>query len=304
VPWEEVYQKSELILLGRDLKPNSRVDTDPQKHGYVVLFNWKAEAAAKFLRFTRTHINQHIAIVLDGKLISAPVIKSEIGARGQIEGNFTSQEARDLMIVLNSGALPVPIEVAASSTVSATLGRDSVNKSMQAGVLGVIAVLVFMVAVYGVCGLLADLALLIYAGLTLAVLMILGTTLTLPGIAGFILSLGMAVDANVLIFERLKEELRTDKTIRAATEAGFSRAWTAILDSNVTTILAAVVLFGLGTGGVRGFGITLTVGVLCSMFTAITVTRIFINQAMRWPGLSASRAFVYGLLPAGREARL
>jgi protein-export membrane protein SecD len=296
VPWPEVLEKSKLILTGRDLRPNSTVTDDPDtQQTTAVTFEFNPTAAQIFRRFTRTHIGQFLAIVLDGELKSCPVIRSVIPGRGIISGQRSTEEASDLMRVLNAGALPVPIEVVETNVVSATLGRDSVARSLRAGALGAIVVVVFMFLIYGICGLLADVALILYAGIVLGLFVLLGATLTLPGIAGFILSVGMAVDANVLIFERLKEELRTDKTIRAAAEAGFARAWAAILDSNVTTVLGAIVLFGLGTGGVRGFALTLTIGVLCSMFTAITVSRIFINNLSRFRSAVENRFFVHGL---------
>jgi len=296
VPWPEVYEKSPLKFSGRDLRPVCKVTDDPDTgQTTAVSFEFKPAIKSAFRRFTRAHIGEFLAIVLDGELKSCPVIKSVIPGTGIISGQRSIQEASDLMKVLNAGALPLPIRVEQQSVVSATLGRDSVARSLRAGLYGAAAIFAFMFLIYGACGLVADLALILYVGFVLALFVGFGATLTLPGIAGFILSMGMAVDANVLIFERLKEELRTDKTIRAAIEAGFARAWTAILDSNLTTILAAIVLFGLGTGGVRGFALTLTIGVLSSMFTAITVSRIFINHLARLRPAVESRFFVRGL---------
>jgi len=182
-----------------------------------------------------------------------------------------------LMVLLNAGALPIPIDVVENRTVTATLGADSLQKSLRAGLLGVVLVLLFMMAYYRVPGAVANVALTIYCVLVFAVLALVGATLTLPGIAGFILSVGMAVDANVIIFERLKEEMRTNKTFKSALDAGFSRAWTAILDSQVTTLIAAAVLFIYGTGPIQGFALTLSVGVLVNLFTAITVTRLLMS---------------------------
>jgi len=181
------------------------------------------------------------------------------------------------MVLLNAGALPIPIDVVENRTVTATLGADSLQKSLRAGLLGVVLVLLFMMAYYRVPGAVANVALTIYCVLVFAVLALVGATLTLPGIAGFILSVGMAVDANVIIFERLKEEMRTNKTFKSALDAGFSRAWTAILDSQVTTLIAAAVLFIYGTGPIQGFALTLSVGVLVNLFTAITVTRLLMS---------------------------
>jgi len=296
VEWPEVYEKSQLIITGADLLPKSQVVNDNETgQPTAVSFELKPAARAKFRRFTRTHIKEYLAMVLDKELVICPIIQEAIAGTGQISGQRTTDEATDLTRLLNAGALPLPIETIQNTVVSATLGRDSVARSLRAGLYGALAIFAFMVLIYGACGVLADVALVLYIGIVLALFIMFGATLTLPGIAGFILSMGMAVDANVLIFERLKEELRTDKTIRAAIEAGFARAWTAILDSNLTTVLAAIVLFGIGTGAVRGFAVTLTIGVLCSMFTAITVTRVFINQVARLRAAVDNRFFVNGL---------
>lgn len=275
---ERVVRESPLVVRGDQLKPNSsHVDYEQGSNLPVVTFEFKREGADKFWRFTRTHVGHHLAIVLDGKIISAPVVEQAIRGRGIIRGNFTVQEATNLSILLNAGALPVPLDVAAQQTVSASLGKDSLMASLYAGLLGMALVLAFMVLYYRLPGLLADVALVIYCILLLAVLKLFGATLTLPGIAGIILSVGMAVDANIIIFERLKEELRAEKTLKSAIEAGFNRAWTAILDSNVCSILTALVMMGFGTAAVKGFAITLLIGVACSMFTAVTVTRLFMN---------------------------
>lgn len=274
---EQVVKESRLIVRGDQLKSNSYVDYGAGTNQPVVTFEFKREGADKFWAFTRTHIGQHLAIVLDGKIISAPVVKAAIRGRGIIEGSFSVSEAQNLSVLLNAGSLPIPLDVAARQTVSASLGKDSLVASLYAGLIGLALVLVFMAWYYRLPGLLADLALLIYCVLLLAVLKLFGATLTLPGIAGMILSIAMAVDANVIIFERLKEELRAEKTLKSAIEAGFKRAWTAILDSNVCSILTALVLMGFGTAAVKGFAITLLIGVACSMFTAITITRLFMN---------------------------
>jgi len=273
---QRVLRESRVIISGADLK-RSVVDTDPATTRPVVGFELTREGGDKFYRFTRTHQGQYLAIVLDNRVISAPVVESAIRNRGIIRGSFTYREATDLSVLLNAGALPVPLDVAAQQTVSASLGKDSLLASLRAGLIGLALVLVFMVAYYRLPGILADVALGVYCLLLLAVLKLFGATLTLPGIAGVILSIGMAVDANVIIFERLKEELRTEKTLKSAIEAGFNRAWTAILDSNVCSIITATVLIILGTAAIKGFAITLLIGVLCSMFTAVTVTRLLMN---------------------------
>jgi preprotein translocase subunit SecD len=198
------------------------------------------------------------------------------GGSGQISGGFKDiQEARDLALLLNSGALPAPIDVVENRTISATLGKDSLIKSLNAGLIGLAAVAVFMVVFYRLPGMLANIALTIYCVLNLAVFILLGGTLTLPGIAGFLLAIAMSLDTNILVFERLKEEMSIQPTFAAALRAAFSRAWTAILDSHVTTLIAATVLFFFGTGPVKGFALTLGVGVLLSLFSAISVTRLF-----------------------------
>jgi protein-export membrane protein SecD len=276
VPESQVIAESPVIVRGDQLQPTSRVDYDPS--GFpVVTFAFKPQGSDAFWKFTRTHKGQYLAIVLDNHVISAPVVRAAIRTRGQIEGIGTTREAQQLSVLLNAGALPIPLEIEENRTVSATLGKDSLVRSMWAGLVGLVIVLIFMAAYYRLPGLLADLALIIYCLLVLAVLKLFSATLTLPGIFGIILSIGMAVDANVIIFERLKEELRAQKTLKSAIEAAFNRAWTAILDSNVCSILTAVVLIGLGTAAIKGFAITLLIGVVCSLFTAVTATRLFMN---------------------------
>jgi preprotein translocase subunit SecD len=276
VPNSQVIAESPVIVRGDQLRPISRVVNDSSGFPEVA-FEFKPEGATDFWRFTRTHKGQYLAIVLDGEVVSAPVVQAAIRVRGVIQGIGTTREAQQLAVLLNSGALPIPLDVEENRTVSATLGKDSLMRSLWAGMVGLIIVLVFMALYYRLPGLLADAALVVYCLLVLAVLKLFNATLTLPGIFGIILSIGMAVDANVIIFERLKEELRAQKTLKSAVEAGFNRAWTAILDSNVCSILAALVLIGLGTAAVKGFAVTLLIGVLCSLFTAVFITRLFMN---------------------------
>jgi len=277
VPTPVVYNESELVVSGRSLKPNCTVGIDPTE-GPAVHFEFDSEGANKFAQFTRKNVGKYLAIFLDQQPISCPVIRQPItGGRGQISGGFqTIEEARDLMQLLNAGALPVPIDVVENRTVSATLGADSIRKSLFAGLVGIALVVLFMIAVYRLPGAIADLALGIYCLLLAAVMIVLNATLTLPGIAGFIMSLGMAVDTNILVFERMKEEFRTDKTFMSALQASFTRAWTAILDANVTTLFAAAVLFYYGTGPVKGFAVTLGLGVLTSLFTAYTISKVLV----------------------------
>jgi len=216
--------------------------------------------------------------VLDGKVHSAPVIRDRIpNGQAQISGNFSSQEASDLALVLRAGALPAPVSIEEERTVGPTLGRDSVTKGLQAGLMGAVFVFIFMVMYYFLAGLIAAIGLLIYILVTVGAMAALHASLTLPGIAGFILSIGMAVDANVLIFERIREEMETGKTARAAISAGYHKAFTAILDSNVTTLITSLILFQFGTGPVKGFAVTLTIGILASMFSAILVTRVLFD---------------------------
>jgi len=280
VPARRVLDESRLVLTGKDLKGNPRVSLVPGQETSVLL-DFKPDAVGKWARFTRAHVGQYVAIVLDGRIISCPVIKTGISGTTSIEGGFGgpdgAKRAQDLVIKLKAGALPVDIVPVEERVVSATLGKDSLKSSLLAGAIGFLLILVFMIAYYRLPGALACIALIIYCILLLAALKALDATLTLPGIFALILSIGMAVDANIIIFERLKEELRTGKTMRAAIEAGFKRAWTAILDSNVCSILTGLVLYWLGTGPVKGFAITLIIGVAVSMFTAITITRLFMD---------------------------
>jgi preprotein translocase subunit SecD len=223
-----------------------------------------------------------MAIVLDKRVISCPTIKTPItDGSGIIEGSYTLDSAKALVIVLKYGALPVPLEVIENRTVGATLGADSVSKSLLAGAIGLIIVMVFMLVYYRLPGLLADVALIIYALVALALFKLIPVTLTLPGMTGFVLSIGMAVDANILIFERMKEELRAGKTLGAAIEAGFARAWTSIRDSNASTLITCIILywFGMNFGAsiIKGFALTLAIGVVVSLFTAITVSRTFLR---------------------------
>jgi preprotein translocase subunit SecD len=233
-----------------------------------------------------------LGIFLDNELISAAVVDVQYAANGitggnaQISGNFTAQKAQELAHQLEGGALPVPVEIVENRTVGATLGRDSIQRSVYAGIGGLALVLIFMGVYYRLPGLIADIALVIYSLLTLAAFSLLGVTLTLPGIAGFILSIGMAVDANVLIFERTREELRAGKTLYRSVESGFYRAFSSILDGNVTTVIACAALFWLGSGLVKGFALTLGLGVAVSMFTAITCSRTFMLMlVLGFPGL-------------------
>lgn len=271
-------------LTGEYLKL-ARTDIDPYTGSPLVVFEWDSEGAYLFEQITRRNLQKPLAIFLDNEVISAPIVQSVIRDRGQIDFNrpVPMAEAETLAIQLNSGALDVPLAIIDQRDVDASLGADSIKKSLLAAEIGVVLLLLFMLLYYRLPGLVACLSLGIYGVFLLAIFNLFSAylTLTLPGIAAFILSLGMAVDANVLIFERLKEELRTGRTLGAAVEAGFDRAWTAIRDSNITTFIACIILFWLGgTFGafmVRGFALTLFIGVAMSMFTAIVITRTFLR---------------------------
>lgn len=272
--------EKKVILTGADLA-DAQASFDQNTTEPIVSFQFKGKGAKTFEDFTGANVGKYLTIVLDNEVISSPVIRDRItGGRGQISGGFADiTAARDLAVLLRGGALPVPVEVVERRSVGPTLGRDSLDRTMRAGIVAIAMVLLFMILLYGLPGVLADVALAMYGLFLLGGLILLGATLTLPGIAGFILSIGMAIDANILIFERIKEELRAGKTLRASIGSGWSRAWSAILDSNVTTLIGGLVLFSLGTGPVKGFAVTLAIGVTISMFTAIIVTRILVDAS-------------------------
>jgi protein-export membrane protein SecD len=243
----------------------------------VVNFRFDSRGAKEFGDATKINVGRPFAIVLDNKVISAPVIREPIlGGQGQISGSFTVSTANDLAILLNAGALPAALTVIEERTVGAELGADSVNAGKLASLGGLLAVVVFMLATYGLFGVFANIALFVNMVLLVAVLTALQATLTLPGIAGMVLTMGMAVDANVLIYERIREEMRAGKTVMAAIDAGFRRATTTIIDTNMTHVLAAAILYAVGTGPVRGFAVTLGLGVITSFFTAVMVTRLLV----------------------------
>jgi preprotein translocase subunit SecD len=250
----------------------------------VVSFKFDAVGARRFADATRENVGKPFAIVLDNKVISAPVIREPIlGGSGVISGSFTVQSASDLALLLRAGALPAPINILEERTVGAQLGADSIQAGTLASIVAVILVVIFMVLFYGLFGIFADIALFFNLCLMLAALSLLGATLTLPGIAGIALTMGMAVDANVLIYERIKEELRSGRTMLSSLEAGFSRAFGTILDSHITTLVAGILLYWLGSGPVKGFAVTLSIGVLTSLFSAILVTRLqIVGWLRRW----------------------
>ncbi|MGA2667170.1 MAG: protein translocase subunit SecD [Patescibacteria group bacterium] len=264
-------------LTGADLK-SATVEFDKNTGEPEVSIQFNGDGTKKFADITQRDLQKQVAIVLDNEIISAPTVQTAItDGQAVITGQFTISEARQLSIELNAGALPVPINLVQQTSVGATLGSDSVQKSLMAGIVGLFFVALFMILYYKVPGALATIALLIYALVVLALFKLIPVTLTLAGIAGFILSVGMAVDANILIFERTKEELAAGKTIGLAIEDGFKRAWSSIRDSNSSSLITAAILYYGTTGLIRGFAVTLALGIIISMFTAITVTRTFLR---------------------------
>jgi len=269
------------IVSGEDLV-DSQPGFDQQTNEPIVSFRFNSSGAQRFGRVTSENVGRPFAILLDDRVISAPVIREPIlGGSGQISGDFTVQEANDLAILLRSGALPVSLQVIEERSVGASLGADSVEAGQTAGIVAFAAVIIFMVAGYGLFGLFAVVALIVNVGLIISVLSLLQATLTLPGIAGIALTMGVAVDSNVLIFERIKEEIRSGKSTILGIEAGFSRAYSTIIDANLTGLLGGIILFWLGVGPIRGFAVTLCIGILASMFTAITLTRLLVVEWLR-----------------------
>ncbi len=285
----DLYNAKPTGLTGADLKKAqvSFGGGQSTQAGPAVTIIFTSEGAKKFADITKRNIGKQVPIFLDNQPVSAPVVQQAIlDGNAVISGDFTTEEAKNLAIQLNAGALPVPITPVDQHTIGATLGQESINKSIVAGVIGIIIVMVYMALYYGWLGLVADLALIIYALFVLAIfktgLFILPpVTLTLAGIAGFILSIGMAVDANILIFERMKEEKRWGKSSAQALDLGFKRAWSSIRDSNISSLITAAILYFLGTGPVKGFAITLAIGVLVSMFTAVFVTKQILKLLIR-----------------------
>jgi len=259
-----------------DMLEDAQAQRDPQFNQPIVSFELSRAGGRRFSDITGRHINDRIAIVLDREVVSAPVVRGRIGARGQIElGAATMEEARDLALVLRAGALPAPLRVMEERSVGPSLGQDSIDQGMIAGIVGLILVVLVMIGYYRFTGVLAVAALSVYVLLVMGGLAALNATLTVPGIAGLILSIGMAVDANVLIFERIREELDQGRAVRTAVDEGFGHALSAIVDANITTLITALILFQFGTGPVRGFAVTLSIGIIASFFTALYVTRTF-----------------------------
>jgi preprotein translocase subunit SecD len=293
----KLYEPTELT--GENLRDAEARPRGPGSGDWAVVVYFDTQGARLFAELTKSvaGTGRTLGIFLDDRLISAPSVAADYASTGitggsaEISGNFTAETANELAVQLQGGALPVPIKIVENRTVGATLGQDSVRRSVYAALGGSVLVLVFMGLYYRLPGLIADVALCVYGLLTFAIFVLVGVTLTLPGIAGFILSIGMAVDANILIFERTREELRAGKTLYRSIESGFYRAFSSILDSNITTLIACGALYWLGTGLVKGFALTLSIGVCVSMFTAITCSRTLMFTAISFPNLRKPELF-------------
>jgi preprotein translocase subunit SecD len=280
-PVPYVIQK-QVLVAGEDLT-DARPGFDHRTGEPIVQFQFNSNGARRFAQVTQENVHRAFAIVLDNKVISAPEIQEPIlQGSGQISGHFTVQSATDLAILLRAGALPAPLTIVEERTVGPGLGQDSIEKGKIASYVGAVLVVTFMLATYGLFGLFANIAVLVNVAMIFGALSLLTATLTLPGIAGIVLTVGIAVDSNVLIYERIREEVRNGRTPITAIDAGFTRALATILDSNITTFIASVVLFLIGTGAVRGFAVTLGIGILTTVFTAFTLTRLIVSWWVRW----------------------
>ena len=290
VPPQDPWQSTGLS--GSQLD-RAEVVSDPQTGAVQVSLQFDEEGTRLFREITERNLQKPVAIFLDGQPISIPTVQSVIpNGQAVITGSFDLVEARLLSQRLNAGALPVPVELVSQQSIGASLGAESLQKSLKAGVIGFMLIMIFMLLYYRFPGALSVISLVLYVALTLAVFKLIGVTLSLAGIAGFILSIGMAVDANVLIFERLKEELKEGKSLKAAVEEGFLRAWTSIRDGNLSTLISCFLLIWLGSSFVQGFAVTLSIGILVSMFTAITVTRVLLRFVVPWFSRSGSALFL------------
>lgn len=270
--------KGNVVLQGDELK-DAQAGQDPSGGGYVVNLTFTSAGAQKFAQLTKQYLNQRIGVYLDTKLLTDPTVNSVISnGQAEITGYSTLQDAANDAVLMRSGALPVSMSIVEKQQVGASLGADSLTKSIYAGIYGLVFIFLFMLAFYRLPGTVADFSLIVYSLIVLWVLWLFHAVLTLPGIAGFILSVGMAVDFNIIIYERVKEEIRLGKSLRAAVESGFSRAFITVIDAHVTTLITAVTLYFLGTGTIKGFALTLGIGILASLFTAISFTR----TVLRW----------------------
>ncbi|MEC7184891.1 MAG: protein translocase subunit SecD, partial [Pseudomonadota bacterium] len=273
----EPYVIRKRVMVSGERLVDASVGFDPQTGEPEVDFRFDSVGGRKFGGVTKANVGNPFAIVLDDKVISAPVIRSPImGGSGRITGSFTVETANNLAILLRAGALPAPLNILEERTVGPGLGADSVEAGTRASIIGFVAVMIFILISYAMFGLFANIALILNMVLIIGVLSLLQATLTLPGIAGIVLTIGMAVDANVLIFERIREEIRNGKSALMAIDSGYSRALGTILDANITTLISAMILFYLGSGPVRGFAVTLGIGIITSVFTAFTVTRLMV----------------------------
>jgi preprotein translocase subunit SecD len=271
-----------VVVSGEDLT-DAQPGFDQRNGEPIVSFKFNNNGARRFAQITQENVGKPFAIVLDNEVISAPVIREPIlGGSGQISGNFTVQAANDLAILLRAGALPAPLQIIEERTVGPGLGQDSIEKGKMSSYVGAAMVIIFMFLPYGLFGLFANIAVAINVAMIFGVLSLLNATLTLPGIAGIVLTVGIAVDSNVLIYERIREEVRGGRSPIMAIDAGFARALATILDSNITTFIAAAVLFFIGTGPVRGFAVTLGIGIVTTVFTAYTLTRLIVAMWVRW----------------------
>ncbi|WP_314347961.1 protein translocase subunit SecD [Fusobacterium massiliense] len=290
----------ETLLTGSALK---KADVSYDNLGRPqISFEMTAEGAQEFAKITRENIGRQLAITLDGVVQTAPKINTEIpSGNGAITGNYSVEEAKGTAALLNAGALPIKAEIVETRTVGATLGDESIAQSKNAGIVAIILIWVFMLIFYRLPGIIADLVIILFGFITFACLNFIDATLTLPGIAGFILSLGMAVDANVIIFERIKEELRFGNTIKNSIESGFNKGFVAIFDSNLTTLIITAILFVFGTGPIKGFAVTLAIGTLASMFTAITATKILLLTFVSMFNFKDPKLFGVSLKEANNE---
>ncbi len=277
--------KEKTLMTGEFIK-DARVSLDSQFHEPYVSMEFTDIGAKLFEQITGANVKKRLAIILDNNVYSAPEIRERIpGGRAQITGRFTTEEANDLAVVLRSGALPAPVKILEQRTVGPSLGQDSIHQGIVSTLISAAAVVLFMIVYYKFAGVIADVALILNIVLTMAALAIFRATLTLPGIAGLVLSVGMAVDANILIHERIKEELRFGKTVRAAIDQGYHRAFSAIIDSNLTTLISGIILYQFGTGPVKGFAVTLSIGILANIFTAVYITRVIFDFVSLRPGV-------------------
>jgi SecD/SecF fusion protein len=296
--FDAFLQSARKELTGRDLEPGKAMAGFQQQGSALAVVNlvFTSEGQAKFGKFTTDHTDEILMIYLDGRILMAPNIKTPItNGKAQLEPFETISSAKKLADYLNGGALPLPLKIVQQQSVDATLGADAVSKGVLAGIVGMVAIMIFMVVVYRLPGVVACIALILYTLFSYTVFLLAGVTFTLPGIAGFILSVGMAVDANILIFERTKEELAAGKPLRHAVDEGFKRAFSAIFDSNLCSVVTALLLYVLGSGGVKGFAMTLGIGVMLSMFTAITVSRSLLNLLIEKLGKDAAKQWGSGL---------